>query len=122
MDREPEGTLVTLLDEDGNEKEFEHLATLEHNGSSYVALVPAFMEPEQLVESDGELVILKIVPDEDGEDVLVSIDDDDEFEAVSGKFEKMLESEYEILEENELDGDELDDDENEDDDDDIDVD
>lgn len=117
MDREPEGTLITLLDEDGNEREFEHLATLEYNGSSYVALVPAFLEPEELVESDGELVILKMVPDEDGEDILSSVDDDDEFEAVSSKFEKMLENDYEILEDNETDGEEPNDEEDEDDDD-----
>lgn len=114
MDHEAEGTLVTLLDEDGNEKEFEHLATLEHDGSSYVALVPAFLEPEELVESDGELVILKIIVDDTGEEILSSIDDDDEFDAVSSKFEKMLENDYEILEDNETDGDELDEDDDED--------
>jgi hypothetical protein len=79
-----------------------------------VALVPAFLEPEELVESDGELVILKIIVDDSGEEILSSIDDDDEFDAVSSKFEKMLENDYEILEDNETDGDELDEDGDED--------
>lgn len=96
MEREPEGTLITLSDEDGNEREFEHIATLEHNGSSYAALMPCFDDPEELVESDGQLVILKAVTDENGEEILATVDDDDEFEAVSKKFEKLLEDDYEI--------------------------
>lgn len=96
MERESDGTLITLLDEDGVEQEFEHLATLEHEGTTYVALVPAFQEPEQLVEGDGELVILKIAEDEDGEEILTSIDDDDEFDAVAHEFEEMLENDFDI--------------------------
>ena len=112
MEREPDGTLITLLDEDGTEKEFEHLATLEHEGSTYVALVPAFMEPEELVESDGELVILKMIEDENGEDILSSIDDDDEFDAVAHEFEEMLENDFEIQDIDD-DSDETDDDSDE---------
>lgn len=101
MEREPDGTLITLQDEDGNEREFEHLASLEWNGSNYVALVPADLEPEELVENDGELVILKTVPDENGEDILATIDDDAEYEAVAKEFENLLEDDYEIQEEEE---------------------
>lgn len=101
MEREPDGTLVTLLDEDGNEKEFEHLATIEHEGTTYVGLIPAFMEAEQLVENDGELIILKMVEDENGDDILSSIDDDDEFNVVSHEFEEMLENDYDIIGEDE---------------------
>lgn len=112
MEREPDGTLITLMDEDGNEKEFEHIATMDHNGSSYVALIPAFQEPEELVEGNGQLVILKMVTDENGEDILSSIDDDEEFDTVASEFEKLLENEYEI-EDQDLENDE---DEDEDDD------
>lgn len=98
MEREPDGTLITLLDEDdGTEKEYEHLASLEHDGSTYVALVPAFIEPEELVESDGELVILKVIKDESGEDILSTIDDDNEFTVVAHEFENMLENDYDIM-------------------------
>jgi Protein of unknown function (DUF1292). len=96
MEREPDGTLITLLDEDGVEREFEHLASLEHEGTTYVALVPAYQEPEELVEGDGELVILKIAEDEDGEEILTSIDDDGEFDAVAHEFEEMLENDFDI--------------------------
>lgn len=106
MEREPDGTLITLIDEsDGTEKEFEHLATIDYEDSTYVALVPAFMEPEEFVESDGNLVILKVIQDEKGENVFITIDDDDEFYAVYRKFESLLDEDYDFIDENaELDG------------------
>jgi uncharacterized protein YrzB (UPF0473 family) len=120
MAEEKEDAIITLLDEEGKEHQFEHLASLEHEDSTYVALVPANEDAEQLLDSDGELVILKVVYDEEsGEDVLEAIEDDDEFNAVSAKFEEMLEDEYDILddedtlsEEDSLDGEELGDEEN----------
>ncbi|HCC00355.1 MAG TPA: DUF1292 domain-containing protein [Ruminococcaceae bacterium] len=103
MGKEPEGQLISLLDEEGHEHEFEHLATVEYQDSSYVGLLPVNEEPEQMLEGDGELVVLKIVADEEtGEDVLVSIEDEEEFRAVSQEFEKLLEEEYEIHEDDEL--------------------
>ena len=60
MERED---IVQLVDEDGNEVDFEHLMTLEHNGKAYICLVP--VEPMDDVAED-ELVILRIETDEDG--------------------------------------------------------
>ena len=65
------------LDEDGKEYELEVLAELEYEGSRYLALVPADTdEAEEL-----EVSILKSV-EENGEDILVTIDDDEELENV----------------------------------------
>lgn len=106
MEREPDGTLITLVDEeDGTEKEFEFIASLEHDGFTYVALVPAFMEPEEFIESDAELVILKVIKDENGEDIFSTIDDDDEFDTVAAEFENMLANEYDIMDEEDLEDD-----------------
>ena len=82
MERED---IVQLVDEDGNEVEFEHLMTLTHDGMDYICLVP--MQPMEDVEED-ELVILRIETDEDGNDVYASIEDEAELDAV---FEKYLE-------------------------------
>ena len=82
MERED---IVQLVDEDGNEVDFEHLMTLEHKGRTYICLVP--VEPMEDVEED-ELVILRIETDEDGNDYYTSIDDDAELDEV---FEKYLE-------------------------------
>ncbi len=92
-----DGTLVTLLDEDGNEREFEHVDTLEPDGETYVALIPTFDDPQSFVESDGELVILKVVEDENGEEILSTIDDEEEFDRVAGQFQSRLEDDFEIL-------------------------
>ena len=49
----------------------------------YLALVPR--------DEDGdEFVILKVAQDENGEDMLVTIDDDDEFDKVADIFDDML--------------------------------
>lgn len=101
IEKEDDGTLITLLDEDGNEQEFEHLASLEYNGSDYVALVPYYSDPEKLIESDGELVILKTAEDENGEQLFSVIEDDKEFSAVADRFRDALEDEYELDDEDE---------------------
>ena len=82
MERED---IVQLVDEDGNEVEFEHLMTLEHNGNAYICLVP--VEPMEDVAED-ELVILRIETDDEGNDVYATVEDDAELDAV---FEKYLE-------------------------------
>ena len=67
---------ITITDEDGTEYELEVLSTLEYNGSSYMAVIPADNEALEL-----EVSILKIV-DEDGEEILCAIEDEAELQAV----------------------------------------
>lgn len=80
--------IFTLTDEEGNESEFELIASQEIEGTTYVALVP--YDPEKKEDVEQEYVVLKLVADENGEDLLVTIDDDDEFEKVAEIFEDML--------------------------------
>ncbi len=77
-----EGEFYTLTDEDGNESRFELIGSVEMNENIYYALVP-----EQ--ESD-EYVILKLTKDDAGEDILITIEDDDEFDRVADFFEDEL--------------------------------
>ena len=67
---------MTIVDEDGSEYELEVLSTLEYNGFTYLAVIPAGSE-----EADPEVSILKSV-EEDGEPILCAIEDDSELEAV----------------------------------------
>ena len=80
--------IFTLTDEEGNESEFELIASQEIDGVTYVALVPYVEENKDAEEQ--EYVVLKLEADENGEDLLVTIDDDDEFEKVAEIFEDML--------------------------------
>ncbi|MBP3540440.1 MAG: DUF1292 domain-containing protein [Clostridia bacterium] len=77
--------IVTLQDENGNDVNFEHLMTVEHEGEYYV-LLEATEDTDDCKE--GEAIILKIVRDEEtDEDVYATIEDEDEFEQV---FEKCM--------------------------------
>ena len=45
MSEEYGNDFVTLIDEDGNEVEFEHIDTVEYNGVTYLAFIPAETVP-----------------------------------------------------------------------------
>ncbi len=84
----------TLTDEDGNEIEFEMLAQCERNGSRYFAMIPAEDENEK-AGSDEEIceyVILKLA-EENGEEMLVTVDDDDELDDIADYFDDLLSQE-----------------------------
>ncbi len=84
---------ITLTDEEGNEFELEHLDTLELNGETYMAFLPAEYEDadssKQLEEDDLGLIILKVIQ-EDGEEQLSTLDSEEELEAVYERFMEVL--------------------------------
>lgn len=84
--------LFELVDNEGNKKNFELIDAAELNGEQYFAMVPA-IENEDYLNFDCELVILKTIED-NGEEILASIDDDDEFETVSAFFARRLEEAF----------------------------
>ena len=67
---------ITLIDENNNEVEFILVDYLEIEDQRYVVLLPA-EDPE------NGAVILRIDQDENGDDVLVEIEDDEEFDRSS---------------------------------------
>lgn len=81
--------LFELIDQDGNKKQFELIDAAEIRGEQYYAMLPA-VEDEDFLNADCDLVILKSI-DEDGEEILASIDNDDEFEVVSAFFLERME-------------------------------
>lgn len=88
--------IITLTDEEGNELEFEILASVEVDGETYVGMVEVFDDPQKMLESDAQLVIMKQVEDNAGDIVLVTLDSNEELQKVVVEFEKILEEEYEI--------------------------
>ena len=87
MDTEFGRDFITITDEDGVEYELEILSTVEYNGAPYYALAPADTDEDE----ELEVSVLKAV-EEDGEEILVAIDDDDELEKV---YELLIEQMYE---------------------------
>ena len=88
--------IVTLVDENGKETEFEIVDSLVTDNNEYFALIPT-ETAENLSEDDGELVILKVV-EENGEEFLDEIEDDDEFAEISEIFIDRLEELYDFEE------------------------
>jgi len=86
MENEYGSDYVTLTDDEGKEEEFEHLATIDYEGETYMAFTPVNSAED---EETAEVVILK-VEEEDGEDMLVTVDDEELLDKV---FEKFLEME-----------------------------
>ena len=69
---------MTIVDEDGQEFELEVLSSLEWNGATYLAVIPAGSDEDA---ESLEVSILKSV-DEDGEAILCAIEDEEELETV----------------------------------------
>ena len=69
---------MTIVDEDGTEFELEVLSTLEYDGNTYLAVIPAGVEDS----TDLEVSILKSVEEDDGEPILCAIEDEAELQAV----------------------------------------
>ena len=85
---------MTIVDEDGTEYELEVLSSLEYNGSTYLAVIPA---DDGEGEADLEVSILKSV-EEDGESILCAIEDQEELETV---YDLIMDQLYEEEEEDE---------------------
>lgn len=79
--------IYTLSDEEGVEHEFELIGTCEREGVKYYAMIP--VEDAEKEDDVLEYVILKSVM-ENGEEMLVSVDDDDEFDDVADYFDDLF--------------------------------
>ncbi len=88
MENQYGSDFITIVDEDGTEYELEVLSTIEWNGCSYLAVIPA---GESAEEFELEVSILKSV-DEDGESILCAIEDEQELQAV---YDLIMDSLYE---------------------------
>jgi uncharacterized protein YrzB (UPF0473 family) len=88
---EEELNIITLTDEDGKEIDFEVIGDAEIDGTVYYAMTPAGAAENN--EGIIEYVLLKLIKDEEGEDVFVTVDDEKEFDKVANFFDDMFDSE-----------------------------
>ena len=84
---------ITVIDDDGNELELEHLDTLELDGELYMAFLPANMNED---DDDFGLVILKVI-EQDDEEILATIDEESELNSVYERFIERLSSDEDNL-------------------------
>ncbi len=91
--------IVTVVDDDGVEHQFEVLDRIEtDDNKKYIALTAVYDNPEDLLDDSGELIILRVV-EEDDETVLEPIEDDDEFDEIGGIFQERLSEMFEFEDE-----------------------
>ncbi len=88
--------ILSVTDDDGNEIEFELLERYETDEAVYVAITEYRDDETDIVEGDFEVIILKVVEGEDGEEYLEEIQDDMEYEQVSDILMAKVEEKYEV--------------------------
>ncbi|MCL2568674.1 MAG: DUF1292 domain-containing protein [Oscillospiraceae bacterium] len=97
MENEYGGDFISITDEEGNEFELELLDVLVHNDTYYHAFIPASESEDE--DEEVELVILKAV-EQDGEELLSTLDDEEELNEVYDLFmDRLFEEEEEETEE-----------------------
>ena len=80
--------IMSISDDEGNDFELLVLDEADMNGVHYLALTEA-KNPEE--EENLEVIILKVIQDEEsGEDLLSTVDSDDELEAIYQIFEDQM--------------------------------
>ena len=90
--------IITVMDDDGAEHEFEVLDRIETDDDKrYIAIIPAYDDPQDMLDDDGELIILRVLEEEDG-NVLEPIEDDDEFDEIASIFQERLADYFEFEE------------------------
>lgn len=70
-----ENNVVLFTDDHGNEVEFEFLDLIDYDGEQYAALLPTD-------ENAEEVLIMRLVPDEDGQEIYVAVEDEAVMDAV----------------------------------------
>ena len=88
--------IVSVVDEEGVEHTFEELDRIETDDGRYIALLPIYKEAEEILDGDGELIILSVVEDEDGETYLEPIEDEALFNEIGDIFEERLADYFEF--------------------------
>jgi len=90
--------LYELEDENGDKQSFELLDVMEYEGEKYYALTPYFdeEEAERMLEDSGEVVILRSEFDENNDEILASIDDDEEYEKIGELFMQRIDEMFEF--------------------------
>ena len=98
MDNAYQPDLITLIDEDNVEHNFEILDTIENEKGIFYALYPIFDSAKESVEDSGEYYIMEVI-EEDGEEQLAEVEDDALLDELSAVFEKHFEELFDDIEE-----------------------
>ena len=90
MSKEFGNDFMTIIDDDGNEFNLELLDTIDYNGETFSAFLPADMGED---DPDYGLILLSVTEDENGDELFESIDDEEKLEEVHNMFITIFEAE-----------------------------
>ena len=88
---EEEFYMMVLVDDEGEEHEFQLLAELEIEGETYRVLMPLAEEEDEDEDTDF-IVILKVVYDDEGNELMSEIEDDEELDMVLEAWQELEDS------------------------------
>jgi uncharacterized protein YrzB (UPF0473 family) len=91
-----EPDIISVNDENGNEILFELLERYETDDDVYVAITEYRDDEQDIVEADFEVIILKVVNDDNGDEYLEEIQDEMEYEQISDILMAKVEEKYEV--------------------------
>ena len=89
MSKEFGNDFMTIIDDDGNEFNLELLDTIDYNGETFSAFLPADMDED---DPDYGLILLSVTEDENGDELFESIDDEEKLEEVHNMFITIFEA------------------------------
>ena len=92
VDNEDDAVVVTLNLDDGSEVTCEILTIFDLKDQDYIVLLPLDKNGEP--NDQGEVYIYRYFEDEDGAPSLDNIDSDDEYDAVSKRFDEIYAEDF----------------------------
>ena len=100
MNDEYGADLLTLIDDEGEEHEFEVLDVIDNEDGCFYALLPTFDTPQDKVDAEGTYYIFEAI-EEDGEQQLAEVEDDVLLDHLAELFESRFEELYDSDEDEE---------------------
>ena len=85
--------VLTLVDDEGNEHEFEVLDVIDNEDGCFYALLPTFENPQDSVESEGTYYIFEAI-EQDGEQQLAEVEDEELLDKLAELFESRFDELY----------------------------
>lgn len=92
--------IITVTDDDGVEHQFEEIDRIETEDAKYVALLPVLDSAEEILDGDGDVIVLKVI-EKDEETYLEQIEDEEEFADISDIFQERIAEMFEYDEDEE---------------------
>ncbi len=102
MNDEYGADLITLIDDDGEEHEFEVLDVIDNDDGCFYALLPTFEDPQDKVDAEGTYYIFEAI-EENGEQQLAEVESEELLDKLAELFESRFEELYDSEEDTEND-------------------